>query len=79
MEICKRLQVLVPVRLLVGYVLLESLHNRLVGPLSLPVCPRMVDCGEVVFRTQYLAQGDKDLGDELLHVVGEKVLEWRYA
>lgn len=67
---CKRLLELVPVRLVVQQVVSESLHSCIIAPLGLPVCLRVIDYGEVVFRTQYYAYGVEEFGDKLLLVVG---------
>lgn len=69
-RVCKWLQVLVPARLVVPHVVLESLHNLLAERLGMPVCLRMVSSGEIVFEAKYFAYGVKELRHELFFVVG---------
>lgn len=65
-EICKRLQVVAPVRLVVRYALSESLHSCLTEWLGLPVCLQVVARDEIVLGAQYPAYGIEEFGHKLL-------------
>lgn len=52
----------------------QSLHNRLVDPLSLLACLRVIHGTEKLFGPQYFAKEVKELGKKLLLVVGWNVL-----
>lgn len=72
-EIGRPLQTLFSVRLLLCHVMSILLHNRIIEPLSLPVCVHMVGCGGVVSETPHTAYEVVELGNKLLPVVGEDV------
>lgn len=55
MRVCKGLQILVPVRLVVCHVLSESLYNVLIEPLGLLVCLRIAGRVEIVLGAQHCA------------------------
>lgn len=72
--VCKWLQALVPVRLIVRHVISESLQNSLFEHLGRPVYLRMVGGGEIVVGAQSFAYGVDENGDGLLPVVSYSVL-----
>lgn len=67
--VCKRLELLISVRLVVRHVMPMFLRIHLTELLGLPVYLRMVDCGEVLFVIQFLAYGVEELDSNLLPVV----------
>lgn len=72
--LCKRLLVVVPVRLAGRHVISGSLHSHLTQPLGSPDFVRTVGSDEVVSGPQYFAYAVEDLGSELLPVVDQNVV-----
>lgn len=73
-RICKRLQTLFPVPLVVRHVVPESLHSCLAERLGFPVCLRTLSGDVVVSGAGYSAYGVDQLGHEVFSVVGLNVL-----
>lgn len=74
MRVCKWLQVVIPVRLVVVHIKSGMLHNCCIEPHGWPVCLRMVGGGDKVFRAQYYVYKVKELCTNLPPVVGWRVL-----